>query len=98
MELKVSKKFIEPVTCVNGPVGDDKYLVRLIIGGEFVGTQAFKNIEEIDKQLEAMKNDPEIIAGCEEEGLEYTLVFEISEVKSCEERLVEIEKEFDLKW
>lgn len=85
MELKASKTFIESVTCINGPVGKDKYLVRLIIGGEFIGTQAFKSLKDIDVQLSKMRKDPDLIAGCKEEGLEPTLVFEVSEVKSHEE-------------
>ena len=93
MKLKAHKEFIEPVTCVNGPVGEDKYLVHLIIGGEFIGTQAFKTMADIDAKLNEMKNDPDLIEGCKEEGLEPTLVFEISEVKSPEERIAELQKE-----
>ena len=93
MKLRARKEFIESVTCVNGPVGEDKYLVHLIIGGEFVGTQAFKTMADIDAKLNEMKNDPDLIEGCKEEGLEPTLVFEISEVKSPEERIAELQKE-----
>ena len=96
MKLRARKEFIEPVTCTNGPVGDDKYLVHLIIGGEFIGTQTFKTMAEIDARLDEMKNDPDLIEGCKEEDLEPILVFEISEVKSPEERLAELQKEFKL--
>jgi hypothetical protein len=96
MVLRAHKEFIEPVTCVNGPVGEDKYLVHFILGGEFIGTKAFKSMTDIDAQLNEMQNDPDLIEGCKEAGLEPTLVFEISEVKSPEERIAELQKELKI--
>lgn len=96
MALKAHKEFIEPVTCVDGPVGEDKYLVHFILGGAFIGTKAFKSMAGIDAQLNEMKNDPDLIEGCKEEGLEPTLVFEISEIKSPEERIAELQKELKI--
>lgn len=96
MKLKTRKEFIESVTCINGPVGEDKYLVHFIVGGEFIGTQSFKSMADIDKQLNTMRNDSDLIEGCREEGLEPTLVFEISEVKSPEERIAELQKELKI--
>ena len=93
MKLRARKEFIEPVTCINGPVGEDKYLVNLILGGEFIGTKPFKSMTEIDTMFLEMKNDPALVAACKEEGLEATLVFEIAEVKSPEARIAELEKE-----
>ena len=92
MKLKAVKEFIEPVTCVNGPVGKDKYLVNLLIGGQFIGVKTFETMSEIDKALEEMQNDQDLLLGCQEEGLEPILTFEISEVKSKEERLAEFAK------
>lgn len=94
MELRAHKEFIEPVTCVNGQVGEDKYLVNMIIGGAFIGTRPFKSMTEIDTCLAEMKSDQDLVEGCKEEGLEPTLLFEISEVKSPEKRIAELVKEF----
>ena len=94
MKFRARKEFIEPVTCVNGPVGEDKYIVNMIIGGAFIGTRSFKSMTEIDACFNEMKNDTDLIEGCKEEGLEPTLIFEISEVKSPEERIAELQKEF----
>ena len=96
MARRAHKEFIEPVTCVDGPVGEDKYLVYLTIGGEFIGTQMFKSMADIDAKLNEMKNDPDLIDGCKAEGLEPILVFEISEVKSPVERHTELQKEFKI--
>ena len=92
MELKAYKEFIEPVTCINGPVGKDKYLVNMLIGGMLMGTRPFESMTEIDTVFNEMKNDQDILLGCKEEGLEPVLVFEISEVKSKNERLAELQK------
>ena len=84
--MKAYKTFIEPVTCVNGPVDKDKYLVNMIIGEAFIGTRAFESITEINRVFNEMKNDPDLEQGCKEEGLEPVLKFEISEVKTPAER------------
>ena len=88
--MKGFKEFVEPVTCINGLVNKDKYLVNMILGGEFIGTRAFESIDEIDAVLNEMKNDPDLELGCKEEDLAPVLVFRISEVKTPEERLAEL--------
>ena len=91
--MKAYKTFIEPVTCINGPVDKDKYLANMIIGDAFIGTRAFESIAEIDKVLNEMKNDPDLEQGCKEEGFEPVLRFEISEVKTPAERIAELGKD-----
>ena len=87
MKIKTVKEFIEPVTCVNGPVEDDKYLVHLVMGGEFISTKTFKSMTDIDAELSAMSNDLDIMAAFEEAKLDPIILFEIAEVRSKEEYL-----------
>lgn len=96
MKLKAYKEFIEPVTCVDGPVGEDKYLVNFIFDGAFIGTLPFKSMTDIDDKLNEMKKDIELETEKENDPDEHTIVFEISEVKSVEERLAELGKDFKI--
>ena len=82
MEIKIKKEFISPVTCVNGPVGKDKYLVNFIIENMIIGTKTFESIKAIDKEAEVMKNDPDLKTAFIMENIEPIVTFEIAEVKT----------------